>query len=226
MPASTIDLNCQSRILVGRKTRQLRRAGILPVNLYGKGLDSVSLQVNKKDFAKVFNIAGETKVINLTIDADKQTHPVLVTNIQVHPLSDAPVHVDFRQVNLREKITANIPVELTGESPATEQGNVVIQMLSEIEVEALPNDLPDNFTVDISTLENVDDAIYIKDLNFDHSKVSIELDLDTMVVKVEAPAAEEEEAPTELTPADVEITGEKPEGEEGESEESATKKEE
>lgn len=213
MANSTLTFNSQPRTLNGRKVRQLRSQGILPANIFGKGMSSISIQISRKDFAQLYTTAGETKVINLSVEGDSQTHPVLITEVQTDPLTDAPVHVDFRQVNLLEKISAPIPVELTGEAPATAQGNVVIQMLSEIEVEALPNDLPESFIVDISKLENVDDALFVSDLAFDRNKVTLQIESEAIIVKVEAPAAEEEEPAQELTPDDVEITGEKPKDE-------------
>jgi large subunit ribosomal protein L25 len=103
-----------------------------------------------------------------------------------------PIHVDFLQVDLKEKVEAEVPVELTGESPAEKEAiGTVVQYLNEIKVEALPMDLPEKFIVDTSALSEVDQAILVKDLSVDRSKVDIKTEAEEIVVKVEPPQKEE-----------------------------------
>lgn len=185
-----LTLKAEARTISGRKVKNLRKEGILPGNVSGKKIKSESIQVNFKDFEKVYKEVGETGL--LTLEIGKEEKPVLVHNLQVNPVSDVPVHVDFLQVDLKEKVEADVPVELTGESPAEKQAiGTVVQHLNEVKVEALPTDLPEKFVVDVSELSEVDQAIFIKDLKVDRSKVDVKNDAEEIVVKVEPPQKEE-----------------------------------
>lgn len=185
-------LQAEKRKAVGRKVKALRRAGILPANIYGKGIKSRAVQVDLKSFTSVFKEAGETGLVDLRLDKEKIA--VLIHNVQKEPVSDGFVHADLLQVNLKEKVTAQIPVELVGESPVEKQGlGTVVNYVSEVEVEALPMDLPEKFEVDLSKLTKVDDLIEVRDLKVDSKKVEIKESADTVLVKVEPPREEEEE---------------------------------
>lgn len=196
--AKTI-LKGEKRIVEGRKVRNLRKEGILPGNISGKKVKSESVQVVLKDFEKVYKEVGETGLLTLTIGSSEK--PVLIHNLQVNPVSDAPVHVDFLQVDLKEKVEAAIPVELIGESPAEKQAlGTVVQYINEIKVEALPTDLPEKFEIDTSKLTEVDQSVTVKDLNYDKNKIEVKTGLDEIVVKVEPPQKEEvAPPPTEAT---------------------------
>lgn len=209
---TTLALKAEKRKLTGRKVKKLRREGVLPGNVYGKKVKSEEVQVDIKEFKKVFDQAGETGLIDLTLGTTKK--PVLVHDVQLDSVTDEPIHVDFMQVDLKEKVTATVPVEVEGESPAEKSGiGTVVKLLNEIEVEALPPDLPERFVVDASKLEEVDQAIKVSDLNYDKAKVEVKVDPEELVVKVEPPQKEE----VIETPAPVE--GETPEGEETPAEE-------
>jgi len=190
-----ITLKTNKRDLFGRKVSRLRKDGQIPANIFGKKIKSEAISVNAKEFTEVFKKAGETQIIDLG------GKPVLVSNIQTDPISDSVIHIDFRQVDLTEKISAKVPVELEGESPAEKQNlGTVVQQIHEIEVEALPPDLPEKITIDATILIEVDQAIYVKDLKVD-KKVEIKTDLESIVVKVEPPTKEEVVAVVE-TPAE------------------------
>ena len=210
----TKTLKAESRKVTGRKVKNLRREGVLPGNVYGKKVKSESVQVSLKDFDKIYSEVGETGL--LTLDVGKDKKPVLIHNLQLHPVTDEPLHVDFLQVDLKEKVTAQVPVELSGESPAEKQGlGTVVLMLDEIEVESLPTDLPEKFEIDKATLAEVDQTIFVKDLKIDKSKVEVKTDLESIVVKVEPPQKEEVvEAPA---PAEGEVPAEGAEQAEGEA---------
>ncbi len=187
-------LNAESRIIKGRKVKKLRKEGIVPANIFGKKVKSKAISIKLDDFKKVYQEVGETGLINLEIKdkGQKEDRAVLISNVQMNPVSDIPVHVDFHQVDLKEKVTADVPVELTGVSPAEKQSiGTVVLYINEIEVEALPGDLPEKFVIDISKLEAVDQAIYVKDLDIDKSKVEIKMDLEEIITKVEPPQKEE-----------------------------------
>jgi len=210
MTADKISLKVQKRTITGRKTKKLRRDGILPANVYGKDVKSVSVKLALKDFTKTFSQAGETNIINLTIDKEAKTRPVLVHNIHVHPVTDEFLHVDFHQVDLTKKATVDIPIELKGEAPAVSKGGILIQLTDEVQVEALPADLPDKFEIDISKLEEIGQGISLKKIKVD-AKVKLMVEnLDELVVKIEEPTKEEEKPVEEVA-----------EGEEGEEAETA-----
>jgi large subunit ribosomal protein L25 len=187
-------LKGEERTVKGRKVKRLRLQNILPANIFGKKIKSLTIQIPLKDFEKVFEEAGETNLIELSIG--KATKHVLVSGVQLDHLTGSCLHVDFRQVDLKEKVSAPVPVILIGESPAEKQGlGNVVQQINEIEIEALPTDLPDEFKVDISSLEEVDQALHVKDIKYDKSKVTMQLNPEEIVVKVEPPQKEEEPTP-------------------------------
>lgn len=179
---------------MGHKAKKLRREGILPANLFGKKIKSQSLQVNLKEFLKVFEKTGETGLIDLVID-DKETRPVLVGNVQIEPVSDQPLHVDFHQVNLEEKVTVAVPIHLVGEAPAVVRDEgVLVQPLAEVEVEALPTDLPDHLEADISSLDKIDAAVRVADLKVPKGVV-VKTVQEEVVAIINPKAKEEEVAP-------------------------------
>lgn len=213
-----ITLKSTKRELFGRKVKRLRKEGLIPANIFGKKIKSYALTVNAKEFDEIFKKAGETQLIYLDGLPAQAGKSVLVSNIQIDPVTGNCLHIDFRQVDLTEKITAQVPIEVEGESPAEKQNlGTVVQQISEIEVEALPTDLPEKIIIDASTLIEVDQAIYVKDLKVD-KKVTIMTDLESIVVKVEPPTKEEVvEVPVpvegEAIEGEVPAEGEKTEGE-------------
>lgn len=208
----TQTLNAEARKIMGRKVKTLRKEGVLPANIYGKKIKSESIQIKADELAKVYKEVGETGIVELSISGKKK--PVLIHKVQVDPVSDAPIHVDFLQVDLKEKVTANIPVELSGEAPAEKQGlGTVVLYINQIEVTALPTDLPEKFIVDTSGLTEVDQAVHVKDLPVNKAKVQITADPETIVVKVEPPQKEEEIAPPPPPEGEVPAEGAPAEGE-------------
>lgn len=178
-------LKSTKRDMFGRKVNRLRKEGLIPANVFGNKIDSHAVTVNAKEFIELFKKAGETQIIDL------DGKSVLVSNTQTDPISGDILHIDFRQVDLKEKIEAKVPVELEGESPAEKQSlGTVVQQIHEIEVEALPADLPEKVVVDINNLTEVDQAIFVKDLAVSKN-VEIKSDLEAIVVKVEPPTKEE-----------------------------------
>ena len=205
-------LKAQKRKIFGRRVKSLRNQGLLPANIYGKKIKSEAVQVVNADFLKAYEEAGETVLIELRLNGDSNQavkKMVLIHNVQVDPVSDSPVHADFLQVNLKEKVTASVPIEVVGESPAEKVGKgTAVQQIDEVEVEALPTDLPEKFVVDISGLTEVDQAILIKDLNVDTKKVDVKLDREQIVVKVEELRKEEEVAAAPEVPIEGEVPSE------------------
>lgn len=225
-----LKLKAEKRKLYGRKIKKLREEGILPANIYGKKIKSQAIQLNLKEFLKAYKEIGETGIINLSLLKETKIRPVLVHNLQRDPVTDNPLHVDFHQVDLKAKVQVSIPIKFKGEAPAITKGGVLIQLMNEIEVEALPADLPDKLEVDISKIEEIGQGIVVKDLRVDKKKVKVLVDdKDQLIIKVEEPKKEEEEKPVEETPAEEEeAKEEKPEekAEEGKEKEKEGKPEE
>lgn len=209
-----LKLTAEDRSVRGRKVKHLRSKGVLPANVFGKGVKSYAINISKDSFKRVFSEAGETGIVELSVGS--KINPVLISNVQVHPVNGDILHVDFRQVDLTEKIKATVPVEVINESPAEKSGiGTVVQQVNELEVEALPVDLPEKFEVDVSVLVEVDQAIFVKNLVYDKSKVKIEADDDQIVVKVEPPQEEKiEEVPADQDGIDSEAVDGKAEDKE------------
>lgn len=205
----TKTLKAEPRKIEGRKVKTLRKTGIVPANVFGKKIKSQSVQVSLKEFSQVYKEVGETGIIELALGSEKK--PVLVHDVQVNPKTEEVLHVDFHQVDLKEKIEADVPVELFGESPAEKQAlGTVVQYVNEIKVEALPTDLPEKITVDVSELAEVDQAIYVKDLKIDRSKVEVKNEAEEIVAKVEPPQKEEVIAPPPAPEGEVPAEGAEP----------------
>ncbi|RJR28538.1 50S ribosomal protein L25 [Candidatus Microgenomates bacterium] len=203
-------LEINKRDKTGRKVKVLRREGVVPANVFGRGIKSYSVQVDAAAFAKVFEEAGETGIIELVLG--KETNPALVSSVQRDPVTGYIIHIDFKQVDLKQKVSATVAIELIGESPAEKQSvGVVVQQMDEIDVEALPMDLPEKFEIDASVLSEVGSAVYVKDLKYDKAKVEIDADPEQIIVKVEElqkeeapmPVAEAQESATEETSVEV-----------------------
>lgn len=156
-------LNAEERKIIGRKVKHLRKKGIIPANIFGKKSTSKAISVSGNDFKKVYDEAGETSLIEISIK-DKKI-PVLISSIQYHPLTSSPLHVDFHQVDLKEKVTAKVPVLIMGEAPAVKDKlGVLLNLVSELEVEALPMDLPEKIEVMIDNLKAVNEVVKVENL--------------------------------------------------------------
>jgi large subunit ribosomal protein L25 len=175
-------LKAVKRSVTGRKVKTLRKEGIVPGNIFGKKITSLGVQIPEKLFAGVFAKAGETGIVEL--DVDGKIHPVLIHNIQVDPVSGITLHVDFYQVDLKEKITAKIPLAISGEAPAVKDKiGVLLTILSDIEVEALPAELPEKIVVDVTVLTALDQSVKVEQLKVDKG-VKILTDGTLDVVKI------------------------------------------
>lgn len=185
------NLSAQKREVFGRKVKRLRREGILPANVSGKHIKSFSVQVKADEFNKVFENAGETGVVGLEVAGE--VHPILIHEVYRDPVYGRPLHADLLEVNLAEKVVATVPLEIVGESPVVQaEEGVLVQQMHEVEVEALPTNLPEKIEVDISGLMAVDDAVKIGDIKVDRSTVEIkEEDPERIVVSIAAPTKEE-----------------------------------
>jgi len=219
------EVKAENRTVLGRKVKNLRKSGFIPATVYGKGFDSRAIQFLGTELEKIYNEVGESGLVNLTIG--EETLPILFRNPQYDAIEGDLIHIDCYKVNLREKISAMVPIVLIGESQAVKDGNILVPVTDEIEIEALPADLPESIEVDLSVLETLESVVTVADLKIDTSKLEILTHHEQVIVKVEEPRAEEEVvAPAEeVAPGDVPAMNQKSE-EEKAADEEAKKEEE
>lgn len=205
--------------------KEIRNQDKIPAILYGHNIESQPLSLTRQDFIRFYRDVGSSSLIDLKIGKAK-AKKVLIQEVQFHPVSDEPLHIDFYQVKMKEKIQTDIPLEFTGKSPSVEEeGGNLITSKEELEAECLPKDLVDEIKVDISVLKTFDDVIRIKDLDIPKG-IEVLDDKEEVVATTTPPRSEEElealeEAPEESDVEEVEVETEKEEEEdetEGEDE--------
>ena len=199
-------LKATTRDILGKKTRFLRRQGITPAHLFGHNLKSLALQCNTAELKSIIAQAGTTTLFNLKIGAEKRPRKVLIREIQNDALSQQILHIDFYQIIMTEKIKVEVPIVLVAEAPAMRvKGRLLMQNLTSLSIECSPDKLPPEVKVDLSPLEEVGQAIHVKDLAIDPD-VIITSNPDQLIVKIseeavakveEAVAEAEAEAPAE-----------------------------
>lgn len=185
-----IELKAEPRAIMGSKVKQLRRSGYIPAVLYGKGREALNLQVPVKDFTKVLKEAGESTLVYVRVDND--TYPTIIHDVAKDPVKDDIIHADFYKVSLTEKIKTKVPVVFEGESPAVKDlAGIFVRNVNELEVEALPQNLPHEISINIASLKNFRDQILVKDLKLG-SDIKIEAEPDTILATVQEPKSQEE----------------------------------
>lgn len=216
-------LTADLRTIEGKKVKNLRAQGLVPASIYGPKRKSTNIQVDKKDFIKLFKSVGFNKFFDLDIEGDAKTSKVLVKEIQKQPITDLLTSVSFYQIDDDTKLTVEVPVELVGEAPAVKLNvGFLIQSLDQIELHCLPKDVPASIQIDISTLENIGDGVSVGDIKLAEGvELSSSMDESSSIVSIAAPQKEEEPEPVaeavegegEAAPAEGESSGEKKEDE-------------
>jgi large subunit ribosomal protein L25 len=182
MTTQPITLDVQERTIFGKKLGALRRSGITPLHIYGGGAPSLSLQVETSTLIQTLAQVGRTRP--LTIRAGGDEHFVMVREVQFHPVTDRLLHVDLIQISQTQLVQATVPIVFEGEAPGARSSDaMLVQDLHEVQVEALPLDLPTSFRVDISILANVDSSIHVRDLELP-SKVTLVTDAEQRIAAV------------------------------------------
>ena len=190
-------LKADKRDILGKKTRFLRRQGITPAHLFGHGIESMSLQCDTSELQQIIRRGGTSRLININITSEEQTRSAFIREIQRDTFSGQLLHVDLYQINLAEKITADIPIVLNGEAPATRsKDNMIEHMLDQLGVECLPDKLPPQIEIDISILEEAGQAIHVKDLALG-ADITVTTDPEQIIVKVSRIKVVVEEVPVE-----------------------------
>lgn len=188
----TFSLQAHVRDVFGKRVKNLRREGFLPAVVYGGGKKTVPLQLAGLAAQKAWQEAGESALIDLAIEGDENTK-VLIHDIDRDPVTHAIRHIDFLRVRMDEKIRVTIPLHFEGESPAVKQGGILVKVMHEAEVEALPDNLPSGITVDLTRLVAVGDRIALADLLLS-SGAAFTGEAEAVVALAEEPRAEEEPA--------------------------------
>ena len=219
-----LSLNLEPRAVTGKKVKELRRQGMIPVHLYGRKLPPLALQVEAQVLLRVLPRVGTNIPLSVKTAGDGGENICFVREVQRHPVTEDVLHVDFLRVDVAQTIRADVPVVLAGTAPAVRQlGGTVLQPLQNILVEALPMDVPVSFEVDLSDLDDFEKAIYVRDISVE-ANVTVVTDPDEMIARVGPPRieveeVEEEEGEVEEGAEDAEApTGEKPAQSEGETE--------
>lgn len=210
-----MELKAEKREIFGKKLVSYRKQGNLPAVLYGPKEETIPLFVFLGDFKKIWKEAGESTVIQLDFGDSKKD--VLIQDVSVDPKTEEPVHVDFYAALMDEPIEASVPLGFFGESAAVNDlGGILIKVLREIKVEALPKNLPHEIAVDISGLKNTGDKILAKDVVLP-AGVELKENPEGAVILVEAPK-EEAAAEEKIAFEEIEVTGKKEKEEEAEEE--------
>jgi large subunit ribosomal protein L25 len=214
MPSTTTNarptLAAAPREILGKHVARLRRDGKLPAVVYGHGVPSSSVTIDAHDFDLLRRKAGPNALVDLSVDG-KKADPVLIHDVQVHPVTHRPLHVDLFLVRMTEELTVDVPLVAIGESSAiANDGGTLLHAIESVRIKALPDHLPQSIEYSIVSLVDFDTAIHVRDLAIP-SDVTLLTDLDEIVAKVQAPRVEVEEP----TAAEVEAAeGEAAEGEE------------
>ena len=194
--AARIELKVDRREVLGKKVKKLRRQGVTPANVFGRGQESVAIQVPTEELVRILHKAGRNEIVYLQLDGDGSGRPTLIRHVQHHPVKDHILHVDFHQISLTEKVRLEVPIVLTGTAPAVDTyGGTLLHSLDYITVEGLPADIPSQVEVDVSSLESINSYIHVSDIDVP-SGLAVLTDPQLVVATV-APPKVEEEAPAE-----------------------------
>ena len=186
----TLELKAEKSEILGKKVKSLRKEGQIPAVVYGGKDGSLPITIDFKEFNRVFKTAGETTLVKLAIGGKFKN--VLIHDVSRDPLTEQASHIDFYEVKMDEKIVTKVPLAFTGAAPAVfDLGGVLVKAMRELEVRALPANLPHEITVDISALKTFEDNISLKDIRLPEGVETLE-NLETSVASVTPPRSEEE----------------------------------
>jgi large subunit ribosomal protein L25 len=188
-----IELEVASREILGKKVRFLRRQGITPVHLFGHGIESETLQCDTAQLQRVLAQAGRTKLVDLKLDKAKKPRKIVIREIQRNPQTGELLHVDFYQVRMAEKIKVEVPIVLVGEAPALKlKENMLVQDLTSLTIECLPDEIPASVELDLNSLTEVEQLIRVKEIILSEG-VTVLSDPEHTVVKISSRPVEKVE---------------------------------
>ncbi len=205
MTIESLSLQADPRSVKGKKVKELRRLGLTPIHVYGRGIEPAALQADTSTLRKIVARAGSN--IPVTVKGEGGSRFAFIREVQRHPLTEDILHVDFLQVPLTETIRSEVPVYLIGEAPAVRLMNGRLnQALNSLQVESFPLEVPQFVEVDVSSLEDFERSIYVSDISLG-DKVTILNDPEELVARVNTTHAAVEEAEM---PAEVGLVGGEP----------------
>ncbi len=188
--AEKIELTVARREAIGKAAKRLRKAGIIPANIFGHHEPSLAIQLDASAFDRVRRLHGARGIISLHVAGERHPHTVLIRHVERDAISGKVLHIDFFRISLSERVVMKVPLHLTGEAPAVkDEGGVMLHLLDALELECRASDIPENISVDISSLAAIDDIIYAKDVPLPASFTLI-TNPDEPVAKVAATRAE------------------------------------
>ncbi|HEY1016737.1 MAG TPA: 50S ribosomal protein L25 [Herpetosiphonaceae bacterium] len=204
MATDTHKLSLQTREVTGKKVQKLRKQGILPIGVTGRGVEPFSAQVDEREFMSVINKAGYTGLIEISLPGAKKQSAFL-QELQRHPISGRPLHADLKVVDVTKVMEIDVPIVAIGENALVEKGQATLNhSLNVLHVRALPTDIPHQIDVDISALTDFDQSVHVRDLPLP-AGVELLSDPETLVFALAHPRAEEpaaEEAAAEEAAGD------------------------
>ena len=190
-------LRLQPRSVLGKKVKILRRQGLVPVHMYGKGTEALALQVEGRTLQRALSAVGGNVPLSVEVDGREGESICFVREVQRHPVTESLLHVDFMSVDVTETIQAEVPVVLSGNAPAAIQmGGTLLQPLQTLLVESLPMSIPGSYEVDVSGLDDFEKGIFVRDLP-PTADVTVVTDPDELIARVSAPRIEAEEEVSE-----------------------------
>lgn len=191
---ANIELQVAPRAVLGKKVAALRRSGVTPGNVFGHRIESTAVQADTDALTRLLKGMTRNAILNLKVEGEPAARNVVIRAISRDPVSTQILHVDFYQVSMTEKMSANVPVVLIGTSDAVATfGGVLLQTLESVSVEALPADIPAQFEADVSAITQLEGAVHVRDLPIDASKVTLMTDADVVVARVATPRVVAEE---------------------------------
>lgn len=183
------NLSLSRRTVTGKKVKQLRKQGILPVHMYGSGIDSQSLQAEAGELRRILPRVGTNIPVSVAVDGSDDENICFVREVQRHPVTEDLLHVDFIRVDITQTISAEVPITLIGSAPATQQGGTLLQPLTSLLVEALPMNIPASVEADVSGLDDFEKSIVVSDIVV-ADNVTVLTDSDEFVARVTPPRVE------------------------------------
>ena len=215
MTTKAVELELDPRELMGKKVGRLRRAGIVPVHLYGPGMEPRALQCKTSKLIKVLAVAGGATPIHITIQGESGNHLAFAREIQWDPRRDDLLHVDLLAADVSRPVTAQVPIILTGESAGARNVNgTVMHQLRTVDIQALPLEMPGQIELDLSVMEEPDSVVRVSDLPIPENATLL-TDLEELVVRIELPRVAEEVTVAEQVGLEAGAEGEEAATEEG-----------
>lgn len=191
--AAELVLQAESRSVLGKKVKRLRREDLVPANVYGRGQESQSIQASMTEIRRVFSAVDRNAVVSMSIDGASETIPVVLRDVQRHPVSRQLLHLGFYQVDLTRVIHSEARLLLIGDSEAETMGGTVVQSLEALMLEALPTDMPSVIEVDISVLEDFGHSVLVRDLELPEGVIALTDDAVAVATALAPRVAEEDE---------------------------------